>query len=464
MTDRLLIIGACVAIIAAALWYTLVGDSAGLMQTSTAVSDVGDQALPEATASIPDNLVLTPLLTPSVPPLRVPTLTPLVEEVPPTPADFNPIKITQTAEPTYTPEPTIPLEPTFTPEPTLPPEPTIPPEPTYTPEPTIPPAPTVTPVPVATARPVDVISGVVRWSGLKLVNQDVLVQRGAVLIIEAGSTVQLASGVSVYVEGQIQAVGRPDAQIQLTAQQAPWGGIFVQARGDVLLESVVVSRGGASGTLLYGNQGVVTLRNTTLNSNYGQIFLRDTALTMTGSVVRDNTLAYGSVIDAAYSYDNRVSIEYSRIGPNQQGDASAAVDIQATNALSTLTLQVNGSIVTSATGANLVVRSASPLAGAITCNAFAQGSVGMQIRSTMPVIPGIGITVRDNAFEGHGATYNTARAMTSDVSVDARGNWWNSATGPYHPLTYAAGRGESVGNNVSAGAWLTTRPACAPLP
>jgi hypothetical protein len=78
----------------------------------------------------------------------------------------------------------------------------------------------------------------------------------------------------------------------------------------------------------------------------------------------------------------------------------------------------------------LVLNSAAPVNGSVQCNAFADGAIGVQIRSSLPQVPGIGFALRNNAIERHSAKYSTARGMTSDVAVDAKENWWNSASGP----------------------------------
>jgi hypothetical protein len=473
-TDALLIVGATLALGATVLWYTVFGTP----PTSVAVRATATAPRPTFTALATATSLPPEPATATLEPFFMPT------ETPAPPPDFNPVKVTP--EPTQDPFQAVDPEPTQDPFQAVDPEPTqdpfqaVDPEPTQDPfqpvnpeptlEPTIEPTPEATaeptaiPVPTATFRPVTVLSGVTRWSGNKMVNDDVQVAAGGTLIIEAGSTVEFAPGVSVYVQGQLQAIGQGGAPVLLKAQRTPWGGMFVQAGGSLVFDGVVVNQGGGAGTLIYSEDADVTIRNSTFQGNYGQFNLNDTTFLLSNSVVRDNTIAYGPMVAYVATYNNSMRIEYTRVGPNQQVDGAAAVMVTASNALSTLDMHVIGSLFTTSNGPNMQVTSASPLQGSVTCSVFNGGSAGMHIKSTMAVVPGIGLMFRDNAFENHGATYHTARALTSDVVVDAQGNWWGHKSGPYHPIIYAAGRGESVGTNVNAGAWLRARPACAPVP
>jgi hypothetical protein len=402
-----------------------------------------------------DALLLTPAngaVAPEMPTELLPEApTEYPTEVPPA---FNPTVALE--------EPTMIPEPTYAPMDTETPAPTEIPPPTDTPLATDTPAPTNTPTPVP--RPIEVLKGNVSWSGEKIVTKDVLVSAGSVLTIEPGTTVRFGTGISLYVDGKLQALGRSDAPVRLTAARLPWGGVFVRPNGDALLVSTVISNGGAAATVLYAEQANLTMRDVTMNNNIGQIRLIDAVTTIQQSVIRDNSLAYGSMIDAAIDAGGSITIENSRVGPNTQVDGTSALSLLAPNPQSTVNFTLSGSIFMSSSGANVVINSAAPVNGSMQCNAFADGTIGVQIRSSLPQVPGIGFALRNNAIERHSAKYSTARGMTSDVAVDAKENWWNSASGPYDPLRYRAGRGESVGSTVVADKWLTVRPACAPIP
>jgi hypothetical protein len=486
ISEKLLISGAVVAIAAALLLWYLTGDvrtqvaqrnqttTPGIVRTtsitpqftalttlpmtgtveivltveSTAIPSVEMTAVPTRPE---DALLLTPANGATVPQMPTDVLPAAPTEVPPV---FNPTMATDV--PTMTPEAT------FTPMDTETPADTNTPAPTDTPLATNTPAPTNTPTPVP--HPIEVLKGNVSWSGEKTVTKDVLVSAGSVLTIEPGTTVRFGTGISLYVDGKLQALGRGDAPVRLTAARLPWGGVFVRPNGDALLVSTIISNGGAAATVLYAEQANLTMRDVTMNNNIGQIRLSDAVTTIQQSVIRDNSLAYGSMIDASIDAGGSITIENSRIGPNTQVDGMSALSLLAPNVQGTVNLTLSGSIFTSSSGANVVINSAVPVNGSMQCNTFVDGVIGVQIRSSLPQVPGIGFALRNNAIERHSAKYSTARGMTSDVAVDAKENWWNSPSGPYDPLRYRAGRGESVGTTVVADKWLTVRPACAPIP
>lgn len=490
MSDRLLISGAIAAMAAALLLWYLTGDARtqvaqynqtmtpGIVRTTTItpqftalatfpitgtveiVLTIETTAIPAAEMTVvptrpEDALLLTPAngaVAPEMPTEVLPEApTEYPTEVPPA---FNPTVALE--------EPTMIPEPTYAPMDTETPAPTEIPPPTDTPLATDTPAPTNTPTPVP--RPIEVLKGNVSWSGEKIVTKDVLVSVGSVLTIEPGTTVRFGTGISLYVDGKLQALGRSDAPVRLTAARLPWGGVFVRPNGDALLVATVISNGGAAATVLYAEQANLTMRDVTMNNNIGQIRLSDAVTTIQQSVIRDNSLAYGSMIDASIDAGGSITIENSRVGPNTQVDGTSALSLLAPNPQSTVNLTLSGSIFMSSSGANVVINSAAPVNGSMQCNAFADGTIGVQIRSSLPQVPGIGFALRNNAIERHSAKYSTARGMTSDVAVDAKENWWNSASGPYDPLRYRAGRGEAVGSTVVADKWLTVRPACAPIP
>ena len=490
ISEKLLISGAVVAIAAALLLWYLTGDVrtqvAQRNQTTTPAIALTTTITPQFTAlatipvtstveiklTVETTAILTPattvvptrpedalLLTPAngaTVPAAAPSPAPQFATEAPTevPPVFNPTMATD--EPTMIPEATATLVDTAIPAATNTPAPTDTPLATNTP------APTNTPSPVP--HPIEVLKGNVSWSGEKIVTKDVLVSTGSVLTIEPGTTIRFGTGISLYVDGKLQALGRGDAPVRLTAARLPWGGVFVRPNGDALLVSTIISNGGAAATVLYAEQANLTMRDVTMNSNIGQIRLSDAVTTIQQSVIRDNSLAYGSMIDASIDAGGSITIENSRIGPNTQVDGASALSLLATNTQGAVNLALSGSIFTSSSGANVVINSAAPVNGSVQCNAFAEGTIGVQIRSSLPQVPGIGLALRNNAIERHSAKYSTARGMTSDVAVDAKENWWNSASGPYDPLRYRAGRGESVGTTVVADKWLTVRPACAPIP
>lgn len=80
-------------------------------------------------------------------------------------------------------------------------------------------------------------------------------------------------------------------------------------------------------------------------------------------------------------------------------------------------------------------------------NTFLNNSVGLAVgydaADTATVL------AHDNTFSGNG----TAVTSTAQL-VDARNNWWGSATGPFHATLNASGTGNPVGENVAYAPWL----------
>jgi hypothetical protein len=64
----------------------------------------------------------------------------------------------------------------------------------------------------------------------------------------------------------LQAIGRGDAPVRLTAARLPWGGVFVRPNGDALSVSTIISNGGGNSIVL-AEQANLTMRDVTMNSN-----------------------------------------------------------------------------------------------------------------------------------------------------------------------------------------------------
>lgn len=410
-------------------------------------SDIIDEeptALPELTATLTDDELAIINPEPTAPPEIIVEETPTPEVVEVIPTE-------------------IPVE-----EPTAEPPPPVEPEPTAIPEPTA----TATATPV----PIELIRGEVRWSGEKRVLYDVVVDPGATLILEPNTTVFMAPGTSFYVDGNIRALGSATAPVRITSDGQAWGGMFVRKGGDVILLGTTISRGGGGSTLILAEQASIVVRDSQLNNNLGQIQLRDSAFTFENSTMRDNQLPYGAAIDVAYSYNNAFRMVNSRVGPNTQATGAPAVVVDVRGSATVLTFEVNGSLLTSQSGPNLDIESATDITGNLQCNTFVDGDVGVSMRTSTAQLPVISLLVRNNAFEQHRGdrtnkyephprnAWRTLYGMTSNVAINAQGNWWDHATGPYDPKRYTTGLGELAGVNVDAAKWLTTRPVCAPQP
>lgn len=325
-------------------------------------------------------------------------------------------------------------------------------------------APTIPPT--ATIPPLDVVSGTVSWTGLHAVTKDVLVTAGSVLIIEPNTTLTLSAGVSVYVDGTLRLNGTKAEPVYITnaaGAMSPWGGIYVRQDGVMTVNDSFIWNGGAAGTLLSVDQGTVRIADTEIKQNHGQIRLVDAVFLLQKSTVRDNDLSFGAMVDATYEANGRVLVENSRVGPNT-GGSGTQIAIHQSGAMSELLVDLTGVNLVGKNGTNLVLVNDGTMKGAVTCSTFNGGDTAISVESSAPSVPGIGVTVHQSVFSGHKAPYGPPRVLVSNVAFDARTNWWNASSGPYHPKSNPSGTGEANGVNVNAGGWLTARPACAPIP
>ena len=321
-------------------------------------------------------------------------------------------------------------------------------------------------VPTATVPPFDVVSGSVTWSGLRAVTKDLLIPAGSLLIVEPNTTIKMSAGVSIYVDGTFRLNGTKAQPVYLTNANEtaqPWGGVYVREDGVMTVNDSVITNGGAAGTLVSVEIGTLRIADSELKNNRGHIRLTDAVFSLQKSTIRDNDVAFGALIDATYTANGSILVEASRIGPNS-GGSGTQIAVDQTDALSQLQFDMTGANLVGTSGTNVVLLNDGTITGAVQCTTFHGGDSALRIDSTGPSVPGIGLTVRQSVFSGHRVVYGPPRVVVSNVGLDARTNWWNAATGPYHPKNNPTGTGEANGVNVSAGGWLTARPACAPTP
>jgi hypothetical protein len=321
-------------------------------------------------------------------------------------------------------------------------------------------------VPTATVPPMDVIRGSVTWSGLRAVTKDMLIPAGSQLIVEPNTTIKMSAGVSIYVDGTFRLNGTKAQPVYLTGANEsaqPWGGVYVREDGVMTVNDSVITNGGAAGTLVSVEIGTLRIADSELKNNRGHIRLTDAVFSLQKSTLRDNDVAFGAMIDTTYTANGSILVEASRIGPNS-GGSGTQIAVDQTGALSQLQFDMTGANLVGTSGTNVVLLNGGTMTGAVQCTTFHGGDTALRIDSAGPSVPGIGLTVRQSVFSGHRIVYGPPRVVVSNVGLDARTNWWNAATGPYHPKTNPAGTGEANGVNVSAGGWLTARPACAPTP
>lgn len=73
-----------------------------------------------------------------------------------------------------------------------------------------------------------------------------------------------------------------------------------------------------------------------------------------------------------------------------------------------------------------------------------------------------GAVIRNNSLRDNTA-FGVSHGGYGKPPVDARGNWWGVASGPYHPVTNAAGGGNPVSDSVLYDPWLEAEPTDAGL-
>jgi hypothetical protein len=376
-----------------------------------------------------------------------------------------PALLTPVTQPTFTAPTAAGDPPTATPVP-----PTAAPATPAGPSPTPQPRPTRAP----TAVPIDQVRGTTYWRadrGPISVSRDVLVVSGASLIIEPGAEVRLAPGVSIFVDGQLYALGQPGSPVRFIGRDRPrWEGVFGRAGSTIVLENIEVSGGGAGGTLIASEGGSLAIRGGRLRDNGGHVRAIGSSVEVRDTEIAGNDMPYGSPLDIIYTGGGTVTLTGNRVGGNRLAPGVPPARIGSQSPFDTLTLDVQRNLLIGQDGPNLTLETNGPLRGNVVCNTFAGGLNGLSVRSTLPQTPGLpDLVVRNNAIESHTPPilpiyldFGIGRGATSEVALDMRENWWESDTGPYEPSRHADGRGEAVGDNIEFAPWLQARPECAP--
>ncbi|NOK68629.1 MAG: hypothetical protein GFH25_541198n103 [Chloroflexi bacterium AL-N10] len=331
---------------------------------------------------------------------------------------------------------------------------------------------TSTPLP-PTPIPIDTLTGNIRWSADQspiIIQRDLQLTAGSVLVIEPGVEVVLAPGVSFFVDGSLFANGQPGQPIRFVGGEGQrWEGLFGQAGSTITMEHVEVRGGGNGGTLLTSDGGFISMRNTRINENGGHIRIDNSRAEIYDSEIAGNDMPYGAALDISYNGGGAVTLVNNRIGGNILAAGAPPVQITNLSPLAMVDLTIQRNLLVGQDGPNLVLSTNGPFQGDISCNALLGGGNGLSIRSETLQVPGFALNVRENAIEAHTPPiipfyleYGIGRGATSEVALDMRDNWWESELGPYHPDLHEDGRGDSVGVNIEFDPWLTERPACAP--
>jgi hypothetical protein len=408
----------------------------------------------------------------------------------PTTLVFNPPTITPQRQQTAVRPPTPALPPTPAASPTE--EPTEPPDfvPTRTPAPPRAPTPTRRPVARApTAIPVDVLRGSLRWTpanGPIILRRDQQLVPGATLIIEPGTEVRMAPGVSFFVEGTLYGLGQPGQPVRFVGSESQrWEGIFGRAGSNIALEHTEIRGGGAGGTVLTSEGGNLVLHGDHIYDNGGHIAVSNSRLEMRDNEISGNDMPYGAAAEATYENGGFVIMSGNRIGGNRMAPGAPPVQINNQSSTDAVVLDLQRNLLVGQDGPDLVLfqdgpflggldvrlPDAGPFVGGMTCNALLSGANGLSIRSNTTQVPRLNLNVRDNAIEDHSPPivpiytqpYNgIGRGATSEIEIDMTNNWWDSPAGPYEPDRHADGRGDAVGDTIAFSPWLESRPECAP--
>ena len=335
--------------------------------------------------------------------------------------------------------------------------------------------PTARPRPRPTAA-VLTISGTQTWAVAKHIDRDVVVPKGATLIINPGVEMTIDKGVAIYVDGQLEARGNPQATVRFVATlsdngpvRPSWRGIFGNANSTIQLDNVEIRGAGAGGTMLTSAEGSLVIRHGHFVGNGGQISTRDSWLEVRDTEITGNDIPYGAVISALYTLPGGLAVTGSRISSNLMPDGIPGIAITSQEAVASISLQLEGNIVINSTGPNVALAVAALAQGSISCNILQGGEQGLSLRAQLPQVPPPALTVQNNAITGHTPViseqaylkYGLGRGATSAIALTMHDNWWGDPSGPYHPETNQLGRGDAVGNNIEYSNWLPAPPACA---
>jgi hypothetical protein len=102
------------------------------------------------------------------------------------------------------------------------------------------------------------------WSGTQLVTGNLVVASGATLTIQTGTTVYMAAGSSLKIEGNLQASGANQGIVIRTEDNSPWQGIIISGSGKATLNGVTI-QGAKTGIACIGS-GIVTLGDSTIQN------------------------------------------------------------------------------------------------------------------------------------------------------------------------------------------------------
>ncbi len=307
----------------------------------------------------------------------------------------------------------------------------------------------------------------------------VRVAEGATLTIEPGTVIHFQAG-SLIVNGRLDIMGRPDKPVRIIADSQSSG--MVLSGADAYMNHLDMS-GGQRALDSSGQTSLVITNSTFSQPDYSSSYVtvRDGS---TGSFTNNVFSAADSFGYMVQVFDSMTAFtenefkgtglprdssegKYQRIGlgifstaQSQGGDLSAyRLDLHEVSE-SKFTrlkhgLEVFRKVLVTArdnafvenTGSGILIHSEGQVE--IVSNSFERNAIGIESYNSSS-------TIHQNIFE-----LNTENSLSAyGGTVHAAGNWWNSASGPYHSILNTPGTGEVVESDpwVSLYPWLFEKP------
>lgn len=319
-------------------------------------------------------------------------------------------------------------------------------------------APSPTPVPpTATPRTGKLLTGTVRWSiadSPVRLTEDHAVAAGASLTIDPGVEVYLAPGVRLTVAGTLRAQGTAGAPVRFLGPDGRWDAIVGVDGSVIALDQVEIRQAGAAGVAISSSNGALALRNARLSENGGGILVVGSQLDLRGTQIVGNVLA-APALNVQLPPGGTTTISGNLLRDNTLPAGTPQVRLAAGETTGALTIE--GNLIHGDAGAGLLIDTRAALSGAIRCNAFVGGTIGLHLAAQRPDLRGFDLSINANSFTGQ-TRYGVAGTLPFNVS----NNWWGDASGPFEAQRNPQGRGVPVGVNLEFQPWLTQRPACAP--
>jgi len=302
-----------------------------------------------------------------------------------------------------------------------------------------------------------------------------LVVRGTTLTIDPGAVVRMAPGVSLIVQGTLNATGSDTNRILFINNEPNtwWESLVAEAGGQITLDHTDLIGGGSGGKVVQSTSSSLMIQNATMTKSSGQIWALNSTVQLLSSEITANHMPYGAAIELTYTKidPNGVSVTVSdnRIHDNGLSAGSAPLKVVNNTTDGVVTLMINNTLFSGQSGPDLEIVTDGQLDGDLWCNTFTGGSNGLSVRTEhgSPTLSPI-LKIHNNVIEKHTPPNNPVyqqlkigRGASSDLSIDMSANWWGNAAGPYSPDRNTTGKGEAVGVNIVFASWMTERPGCA---